>query len=250
MPLLKFTILTTLAVIPWSIFFVYLGMKLGENWETIDEKAAPYVKTIMWVVIALIVLYIAYKLWKRGKKKAFTSGYKAADNHNTARELQGLGSAYRIISGRQVQSGSASQTIEHLAVGPNGVFHIETKPWSGDILFTEPGADLSGKRELASAAPAVDAGVKEDPTAQSYRYEFVLKELFRENQVLADVVGVICFPHPDARLVGRSPVFTAVKPDQLVSFMKGYKPKHPLTDSQVSEIASLIEQHSKPVNRK
>ncbi len=251
MPLLKFTVLTTLAVIPWSIFFVYMGKTLGENWENIDEKAAPYVKVSVWVVIALVVLYIAYKFWKRGKKKAYISGYIAADNHNTARELQALGVEYRVISGRQVQSGSASQAIEHIVIGPNGVFHIETKTMSGDVVFPEHGTDWPIKKELDGASVAsVETGVKEDPTAQSYRYEFVLKELFREHHVQADVVGVICFPHPDVRLVGKSSVFAAVKPDQLVSYIKSYKPKYPIGEGQAAEIAGLIEQNSKFINKR
>ena len=37
MPLLRFTTLTALAIIPWSIIFIYLGEKLGENWENIND---------------------------------------------------------------------------------------------------------------------------------------------------------------------------------------------------------------------
>ena len=36
----KFITLTTLAVIPWSIVFVYLGFKLGTEWESINKVAA------------------------------------------------------------------------------------------------------------------------------------------------------------------------------------------------------------------
>src|SRR5690606_32733162 len=37
MPLLKFTVLTTLAVIPWSVMFIALGRSLGDNWQSIEE---------------------------------------------------------------------------------------------------------------------------------------------------------------------------------------------------------------------
>lgn len=231
MPLLKFTILTTLAVIPWSILFVYLGKTLGDNWKTIDETAAPYVKGLMWGAIIVIVLFIAYKVWSRAKKKSFTSGYSAADKHNMERELQSLGKEYRVLNGRVVRSGSAEQEIDHVVVGPNGIFHIENKSWAGEI-------SLNGQSEA-----------KEDPTAQSYRYEFVLKELMREHHIQTDVVGVICFTHPDVRLVGESPAFAALKPDQVASYIRGYKAKHQLTDQQVRETAELIENTSKPHSR-
>src|SRR5690606_26230823 len=124
-------------------------------------------------------------------------------------------------------------TIDHIAVGPHGEFHIETNTWTGDILFSDR-----------------DVEQKEDIKAQPYRYEIVLKELFREKHLQADVIGLICFPHPEARLVGKSQAFMAVKPDQLVSSIQMYKPKHPLTESQVAEIAALIEQNSKVNSKK
>ncbi|GGD75717.1 DedA family protein [Paenibacillus nasutitermitis] len=63
-----FTLLTTLASIPWSLLFVYLGWKLGDQWETIDEKAAPYVQPAILGAIALLVIYVLFKVLKgRGK---------------------------------------------------------------------------------------------------------------------------------------------------------------------------------------
>lgn len=68
MPLGKFTWLTTLAVIPWSILFVYLGQMLGQNWEHIDEMAGPYVRPIIIAAVALTAGYLLYKMWKRDKR--------------------------------------------------------------------------------------------------------------------------------------------------------------------------------------
>lgn len=68
MPLGKFTLLTTLAVIPWSALFVYLGYTLGNNWENIDQVAAKYTNEIILVALALIVAYFVFK-WYKSKKK-------------------------------------------------------------------------------------------------------------------------------------------------------------------------------------
>lgn len=73
MPLGKFTFLTTLAVIPWSILFVYLGMKLGDNWKNIDEVAAKYTHEIIIGAIALIIIYFVFK-WYQSKKKRGNKG--------------------------------------------------------------------------------------------------------------------------------------------------------------------------------
>ncbi|MCQ6558815.1 DedA family protein [Paenibacillus mendelii] len=63
-----FTLLTLIASIPWSILFVYLGRTLGDQWENIDEKAAPYVQPAILIAIGLLVVYVLFKvLRKRGK---------------------------------------------------------------------------------------------------------------------------------------------------------------------------------------
>ncbi|MFC5406911.1 DedA family protein [Cohnella soli] len=68
MNLTKFTWLTVLASIPWSILFVWLGKKLGDNWENIKGEASQYVQPIILVAIALLIAYFLFQyLRKRGK---------------------------------------------------------------------------------------------------------------------------------------------------------------------------------------
>jgi len=61
MPLKTFLLFTILATVPWAILFVFLGEKLGQNWGTIHQVAAPYVDTIAAVIVGLFVIYLAVK---------------------------------------------------------------------------------------------------------------------------------------------------------------------------------------------
>ena len=232
MSLALFTLYTTLAVIPWSIFFIYLGKTLGENWEQIDEMAAPYMMPIVVAAVAVTVLYLLYKIVRSRSRKNRDPGY--AGERNTAHQLKFIGPEYRVFNGRRVRSRTGSQEIDHIVVGPNGVFHIESKNWSGDIRFTEQGVERDKEKHEG------------DPTAQLYRHEYVLKELLRAHHLKADVTGILCFTHENCRLVGRSPAFETLKLDRLVHFIKNYRPKTPLTPRQVEEIADLIGRNSTP----
>ncbi|TDF94091.1 DedA family protein [Paenibacillus piri] len=69
MPMLHFLFYTTLGTIPWAILFVYLGEKLGSNWEQIDELAAPFMKYFIIGAVVAVVLYVAWKLFNRKKSK-------------------------------------------------------------------------------------------------------------------------------------------------------------------------------------
>lgn len=68
MNLTKFTVLSFLASLPWSLLFVGLGWSLGSQWEKIDEKAAPYVQPAILIAIALLVLYFVYHIVRKRTK--------------------------------------------------------------------------------------------------------------------------------------------------------------------------------------
>ncbi len=68
-----FSVLTLLASIPWSLLFVWLGWSLGDQWEKIDEKAAPYVQPIVLLALALLIVYFLVQHVRRRKSNR-TSG--------------------------------------------------------------------------------------------------------------------------------------------------------------------------------
>lgn len=57
----KFSLYTVLAIIPWSILFLYLGETLGTNWRSIKEVAAPYTNGVLIAAVVLIIFYVIYK---------------------------------------------------------------------------------------------------------------------------------------------------------------------------------------------
>ncbi|KSU84752.1 membrane protein DedA, SNARE-associated domain [Fictibacillus enclensis] len=63
----KFTIYTLLAIIPWSILFIYLGSQLGSNWEDIKTIAAPFTRGIAIGAIVILFIVIVLKV-RKGKK--------------------------------------------------------------------------------------------------------------------------------------------------------------------------------------
>ncbi|MBY0123775.1 DedA family protein [Bacillus sp. S/N-304-OC-R1] len=64
----KFSFYTVLAIIPWSILFLYLGMKLGSKWDQINNVAKPYVTPAIIIAIILALIYFIIK-WRNSKRK-------------------------------------------------------------------------------------------------------------------------------------------------------------------------------------
>lgn len=71
MPMSQFTIYTVLAIIPWSIFFVLVGEKLGKNWDTAKEVLAPYTPMLIAIAFALFVVYFFLKKRISNKNKKY-----------------------------------------------------------------------------------------------------------------------------------------------------------------------------------
>lgn len=70
MNLKKFTLYTAAGVLPWSILFAWLGVKMGENWELIREKLHNFDLAILVLVILAVGFYIFrhLKIRKRHRK--------------------------------------------------------------------------------------------------------------------------------------------------------------------------------------
>jgi membrane protein DedA with SNARE-associated domain len=68
MPLSRFTLYTALALVPYSILYIWLGMTLKDNWQKINEYAGPYIKPVIMAAVVLTALYIAYKFFMKRRQ--------------------------------------------------------------------------------------------------------------------------------------------------------------------------------------
>ncbi|MFV9511080.1 DedA family protein [Tepidibacillus sp. LV47] len=61
----KFIIYTTLAIIPWSILFITLGIQLGNRWDQIGDVASKYTTPLAITAVVLILLYFLFNMRKK-----------------------------------------------------------------------------------------------------------------------------------------------------------------------------------------
>jgi hypothetical protein len=139
-----------------------------------------------------------------------------------------------VLHGKSVRSRGATEDIDHVVVGPNGIFHIETKNWHGSIRFTEAGIERSQPEH------------HDDPNAQLERQAFILNELLRANKLEADVTGILNFADSQCALEGGSSIYTTVKVDQLAAAITNYKSSRALSSDEIRTIVKILKEHSKP----
>lgn len=206
----RFTLLTTLAIIPWSAFFIYLGYTLGENWREIDDLTQAYIMPLIIGALTLLVVYFMYKVLK---KKSFRGSDSDQRKSGIADHLELLDREYKVLHHRVMQNGSHTQDIHHLVVGPNGVFHITNG----------------------------------DQTLQMYRHDYNIKALLRAQHITTDVKGILCMINDkDGRIDDRSN-FIKVKLDQLVHRIMQIQSKQPINNDEIKKITELFLINSKSI---
>lgn len=69
MPILRFTVLTTLGTGAWNILLIWLGYLLGENWEAVSRWAGAYSDIVLFLFAAAAVIFVAFEILRRRARK-------------------------------------------------------------------------------------------------------------------------------------------------------------------------------------
>lgn len=67
MPIMIFTLLTTLGSLIWNTVFVMAGFLLGEQWELVEQYMGVVSKSVLGIVILAMIVFIVVKLSDRRK---------------------------------------------------------------------------------------------------------------------------------------------------------------------------------------
>lgn len=65
MKFLKFLVFTLIGCIPWNIALTFLGLKLGQNWQSVE----PYFRPISYAIIIAIICSIIWFFFKNVQKR-------------------------------------------------------------------------------------------------------------------------------------------------------------------------------------
>lgn len=70
MPLWKFIAYSTAGALPWSIALVFAGTQLGAHWLDIRHALQPFDLLIAVAVVALVVLFVWWRLGMPGRRRS------------------------------------------------------------------------------------------------------------------------------------------------------------------------------------
>lgn len=165
--------------------------------------------------VVLLVLFVLAWLFGRGY-----SGYKRGyeGEKNVAKILSStLGNEYSLIN--DVTLGDGYGNIDHIVLGPNGVFVIETKNYAGKIACD--GDKWSSQRNgKFNRLLHYDFG---SPSKQAKRNATTVKQVIMHLAIFKSkniwVNGVLVFANKNVQLQIRNPTVPVLRSTQLASFI-------------------------------
>ena len=123
--------------------------------------------------------------------------------------------------------------IDHIVFGPNGVFVLETKNWSGKIVCNGDEWQRAGKRSFSGS-----------PSRQLKRNIAKIQYLIDNSSVLRHlgirVEGVVVFTNKHALIQVNNPTVTILRLSQLPAYITTYKRSPNFSGKQIEAIGREI----------
>jgi hypothetical protein len=157
-----------------------------------------------------------------------------------ARELP---DEFVLINGLKLPRGAGD--IDHLVIGPTGVFLLETKTMAGRIECDEQGHWRRTRRGRAGSVYPAYIG---NPSAQVQRNIFATRQCLRRRMpslffgTALWIEGLVVFPHPRTELLTEHSRVPAVRLEHAVARICSHAPQRALAPAEVDEaVAALLD---------
>jgi hypothetical protein len=142
-----------------------------------------------------------------------------------------LNDDYCILNGFYLHGGVGD--IDHIVLGPNGIFVLETKNWSGSISCSGDDWQRRGKRNFSGS-----------PSRQVKRNAAKIKQIIENNQNLRSldiwVEGIVVLTNNHATLHLNNPTVSILKLPQVPNHIGAFRCSRTLSREQLEDIGEEI----------
>lgn len=192
------------------------------------------------IAVAAVLSFFAVGHWLKQyenftKTKHIKHGIEGEEK-NSDRLERGLDNDYFIINDVDLVFGRKKSQIDHIVVGPNGVFVIETKNWRGELFGNETDpAWTQIKEDKNGNTVEIKLG---NPIAQNLRHVETVKAILQSHGLDSDdVFSVVVVNNKNKNISSQTPVLL---PNEMVEYIKWTKSQHEFSSQEISKIIEII----------
>ncbi len=189
-----------------------------------------YYIALMFLIVAASAFFSGGGTWSIG----------AEGEETVAKHLSLLSHPYRII--HDVVLPNMRGNIDHLVLGPNGVFVIETKNNNG---FISCNGDFWTQRKIGQHGTPY-LGKIGCPSKQAKRYAIFLRSFIQDKLAMNFYVNcVVVFTNQEAILRIDNPTVFVLKPDELCDLIKSHYSDTTFSNKELEKLEETIRPYSK-----
>lgn len=216
-------------------------LKNKENWPSINTIEVLFQKTNMsevWSEVAQNAISTLNRRVGVGDKNEKIIRAGIAGENNVAHNLGFLNPhEYKVFNNINIYSEiyHKNQQIDHLVIGPNGIFAIETKHLNGRIVVQN---NNTWEQYTTNGYNKI-----ENPTQQVIRHESILKSILPEKIPLTSVIAMgSYFTEVDHSDLCEYPIVNA---NMILQYIKNYGSRE-LTNKEIKKVVNIIKRNIIP----
>ncbi|RLD10625.1 MAG: hypothetical protein DRI44_05590 [Chlamydiae bacterium] len=192
------------------------------------------------LVIAGVLSFFAAGHWVKQYENYTNSGFikrgREGEIKNSDRLEHGLDEDYYIINDIDLAFGKKKSQIDHIVLGPNGIFVIETKNWRGKLIGNETDTSWTQIKENKNGN---DVKIKlGNPIVQNMRHVQTTRSVLQANGINSeDIFSVVVVNNDNRDLHTITPVLL---PNEMVEYIKWTKSSHKYSPKEISKFIEIL----------
>lgn len=220
------------------------------EWAAIAAVVAVGIGWYAWkgsvggLALAALALFIGVghrlKISENERERRFQAAGRRGEHRVADALARELPDEYAVINDAEISMGRQRAQFDHIVVGPNGIFAVETKNWRGRVTgrAASPFLRIHGEQGRVRTA--------RNPLPQCRRQARVLKSFVaRTSRPDAPVTAVLAAGADDGRWEVEGADVPIVAWRSLAAFIRERAAERPLTPAEVDALAREIgEQHA------
>lgn len=173
--------------------------------------AGPAFTKPMYSLFGLLIVSVSAMVMRRTSRELEVLGVGLAGEKEAEEAFSNLPGEYVIYSDLEIEADGKVSQVDHVVVGPTGVFVVETKNVYGRVVGNADDADWTQFKTTESGH--VYEKQMYSPVKQVGTHVYRLAERLKEEQIHVWVQGIVYFVHPDTKVemtgFSKIPVFSA-----------------------------------------
>jgi len=222
-----------------------MGRQIHAEWRSRYYLKRANLFLLVAITMGLIGIYVHFVLIMAALVPAIVSAecFKryniwslgAEGEKIVALQLKDLPNDYHVIHDLNLEGSKGN--VDHMVIGENGVFLVETKNHRGRIICEND----SWKQEKTGRKGTIYEGVLRNPTSQAKRNAYLINQFVSQN--LGKYVWInpiIVFTNKDAELYIQNSSVPVLRPKNLCEFIKNFQPRMRFTKEETGELNKLL----------